>query len=190
MNTILTWPDKPTCHQQASAFKHHDMGLHWRPHRLNDPDSPYDYPFRTCSYCGSIHPEDLLKLANENVAVLTGSDWKYGWPHKFYVDNIPNPANGQMRCSGGFGGGAGQELEELKKKYPDLTNWRGNVRVGWEADRMSKAPPHTHAKWYNEHLLELNPDAFAAMTSMLLTKTGIAFKLKGDRLAYVAPLQH
>jgi hypothetical protein len=27
--------------------------------------------------------------------VLGGSDWKYGYPHKFYVNNIPNPEAGK-----------------------------------------------------------------------------------------------
>jgi len=39
---------------------------------------------RCCTYCGGIHPEDLVTLLNEGVR-LQNTDWKYGWPHKFYV---------------------------------------------------------------------------------------------------------
>src|SRR5688572_27163775 len=42
--------------------------------------------FRRCSFCGSIHPDDLA--AEENWTA-EWSDQKYGWPHKFYVD-VPN----------------------------------------------------------------------------------------------------
>jgi hypothetical protein len=49
---------------------------------------------RQCSYCGSVHPEDLLKLF-ETGAYLSGSDWKYGYPHKYYVEKVPNPKFGQ-----------------------------------------------------------------------------------------------
>lgn len=40
---------------------------------------------RHCNYCGSIHPEDLYNLLVEGKVVLGGSDWKYGYPHKFYI---------------------------------------------------------------------------------------------------------
>lgn len=44
--------------------------------------------FRRCSYCGSVHPQDLLKARNEGKigSVDRSVDWKYGWPHKIYVD--------------------------------------------------------------------------------------------------------
>lgn len=75
--------------------------------------------WRTCRYCGSIHPDDLTALlvqhgisrvTEERVdewarkvgtpehiglhdgltgLVLDEADWKYGWPHKVYVHNIP-----------------------------------------------------------------------------------------------------
>lgn len=38
--------------------------------------------FRTCSHCGSIHPEDLAAEDNWHAE---WADAKYGWPHKFYV---------------------------------------------------------------------------------------------------------
>lgn len=39
--------------------------------------------FRRCSYCGAIHPEDLVA---EPEWTPRWADPKYGWPHKFYVD--------------------------------------------------------------------------------------------------------
>ena len=32
----------------------------WRAPEPEGRDGPYGYPFRTCWYCGSIHPDDLL----------------------------------------------------------------------------------------------------------------------------------
>lgn len=43
--------------------------------------------YRHCSYCGSLHPQDLRAIL-EAGGKLSGSDWKYGWPHKFYVHPI------------------------------------------------------------------------------------------------------
>ena len=62
--------------------------MHWC-----KPDS--DRPFRHCSYCGSMHPLDLL-AGLEQGARLGGSDWKYGWPHKFYVYDYPNTGKYSM----------------------------------------------------------------------------------------------
>jgi hypothetical protein len=43
--------------------------------------------FRTCSFCGSIHPEDLAAELGSGVTV-DWADWKYGWPHKLYANGI------------------------------------------------------------------------------------------------------
>lgn len=40
----------------------------------------------TCNYCGSITPEYALRLLQITGQRYSGSDWKYGWPHKFYLD--------------------------------------------------------------------------------------------------------
>ena len=42
----------------------------------------------TCPYCGSISLEKLIKLLQTPGTRFSGSDWKYGWPHKFYVDAV------------------------------------------------------------------------------------------------------
>ena len=78
------------CHDgdpQGAIFDHS-----WRPPQLDR--EPYGEPFRSCAWCGSIHPDDLLALAD--VHPLTGemADRKYGWPHKVYIDGIPNPHAG------------------------------------------------------------------------------------------------
>jgi hypothetical protein len=68
------WPARPTVHD-ASRYLNPLIEPHWREH----------LGWRHCSYCRSIHPGDLL-TALARGATLGGSDWKYGWPHKFYVE--------------------------------------------------------------------------------------------------------
>lgn len=41
--------------------------------------------FYRCSFCGSIHPEELIKLLQKEGITIKFSDLKYGWPHKLYV---------------------------------------------------------------------------------------------------------
>lgn len=48
-----------------------------------------DRPWRSCSYCGSIHPQDLLGLDPGTVNRAEWADWKYGYPHKMYVEAGP-----------------------------------------------------------------------------------------------------
>jgi hypothetical protein len=107
---------------------------HWREPRLDA--EPYGYPFRTCSYCGSMHPEDLEKFLNEG-ATLDMADWKYGWPHKFYVEGIPNPQVGKMvNC------GSKSYFDEEKGERVD-------------EPLIQMAPTTTFAKFYNLHLGDL-----------------------------------
>lgn len=49
--------------------------------------------YRWCPYCGSVHPEDLQKALEAGVIRLGGSDWKYGFPHKFYVYPTGKPGS-------------------------------------------------------------------------------------------------
>lgn len=40
--------------------------------------------WETCSYCGSMSIDQVLKLLQTPGQAYSGADWKYGWPHKFY----------------------------------------------------------------------------------------------------------
>lgn len=75
----LLWPVRPACHDQdphAQTFE---------PTRWERRAEGY----RHCNYCGSLHPEDLHKVLLAG-ARLGGSDWKVGWPNKFYVYDAPS----------------------------------------------------------------------------------------------------
>jgi len=38
-----------------------------------------------CRYCGSMPPSETIRLLKDADTKVSGSDWKYGWPHKFYI---------------------------------------------------------------------------------------------------------
>jgi hypothetical protein len=73
----LVWPGN-----ESICAKHHNETFTY-------PKATYELrkenEFRQCSYDGSIHPEDLYIGLTRKGWTLEGSDWKYGWPHKFYV---------------------------------------------------------------------------------------------------------
>jgi hypothetical protein len=143
---------------------------------------PYEPTYRTCGYCGSIHPEDLVTFIAQG-ATLHGSDWKYGWPHKFYVEGIPNPIAGKMI----------PEFTYYGALYTPLPPNAERDDVGWRAKTAEyPAPPTQAAKWYNLHLLDQGYDtaALTALIDTLYRMTGILFHLTDDNeLRYSAPFR-
>jgi hypothetical protein len=156
----LIFPSKPTCHAKAQRFSKEEFC--WRAPRV-DAKYAINEPFRRCSYCGSIHPEDLIKLLGEG-AELQGADWKYNWPHKFYVNGIPN------------------KTTELLAKVG------GSFKDGVETSIIGPPPRECWTKWYNEHIMDdgFDQEARSALLSVL-EMSGIKFSMVGDKLHYTAP---
>lgn len=189
----VTWPERPTCHDEDYHAKQFATQT-WRDPRGDDPNSKYPVvsieTFRTCSYCGSIHPGDLVK-ALEAGATLGGSDWKYGWPHKFYVEGIPNPIAGREYPQYSYCDRPSKAMlaEGGWEQYQDGFSERdGTPKMSWRKKLyMAKCGPHTHAKWYNEHLKDLSPEAFAVLAPLLEKHAGTRFEMVDGKLAYSAP---
>lgn len=151
---------------------------------------PYVTGFRHCSYCGSLHPEDLI-TAIEAGAVLGGADWKYGWPHKFYV-TVPNKIAGKVVEMGGTSGPNinGDTPGAVWKStcgHSDCTE-RSSGHGYWKLPSMEPAPATCHVKFYNEHLSDCGPELLARLASLLKQHTGIEFRMDHERgLGYSAP---
>lgn len=178
------------CHGDTSGGGVFKLGSPvWREPQLQR--APYGESFRSCSYCGSIHPEDLIKLL-EAGATMHGADWKYGWPHKFYVENIPNPHGGKTVKMGSRIG-------------PDVTGttpgseWnstcghadcqlRTREHGYWELPFMEPAPKMMRAKFYNAHLKDCPDELFAKLAPLLKRHTGIEWTRDPERgVGYRAP---
>lgn len=99
-------------------------------------------PFRSCPYCGSIHPDDLREALAQG-ARLEGSDWKYGWPHKLYVHDIgPGKAWGKWYT---------KHLLDLSddaydQLAPVLSQHSGILFSRNESGRFYQAPYHGYQK--------------------------------------------
>lgn len=81
--TDLVWPEKPTNHIVRQPFRLL-RPYAWQTLNLVGADESETHMARSCNYCGSLHPEDLLKLIGDG-AELELADRKYGYPHKIYV---------------------------------------------------------------------------------------------------------
>ena len=99
---------------------------------------------------------------------MGGSDWKYGWPHKFYVYDIPNPHAGKHQV-----------------KVGSRSYMKDGVRV--EESDYALIKPTTHAKWYNIHLKDMDDAKFAEMSELLFTHASIKFARDEKGIKYSAP---
>lgn len=133
---------KITCHDSQTIMGYEAV---WRAPVL-DSTSVYSKEYRTCSWCGSLHPEDLLKIL-EAGGHLDVADWKYGWPHKFYV-NYPNL-------------NAGNEVV---------------IGRNDDGPMMGRAPAQNMSKWYNTHLKDVEGELFDKLCAAIHKQTGVRFE--------------
>ncbi len=114
---------------------------------------------RGCGYCGSMHPADLAD-ALRNGARLDPADRKYGWPHKFYVENVPNPHAGMLESRHGSSHPPQHEIDAGKwVRVPTgrFDTYTGEPTFSWyEAGKP--APATTYGKFYTEHLQDATPE--------------------------------
>jgi hypothetical protein len=125
--------------------------------------------YRTCSWCGSLHPQDFLRLRDERLVsgVDRSVDWKYGWPHKIYVD-LRNPEPDKLYCVGGSYGGERDRdpgpsyvhISELSKEQLAIALRDGSIRGSDDRSPERAAwllfgtRQLLHAKFYSVHTLE------------------------------------
>ena len=167
------YQENPICHDndwQAQRW----APTTWRPkgEKLH-PSNDLPMVFRTCSYCGSIHPEDLM-LALKAGAKLSGADWKYGWPHKFYVDQIPNTNAGAL-ASYISGTVRKEERAELEQRYPGKEVRFEETEYGLRYKVYEADGPTTHGKWYNLHFMDLDGPEFDELSALVEAQTGVKF---------------
>jgi hypothetical protein len=141
-------------------------GLIWRePQRYLDygrnyhAPGPYSRVMRSCSYCGSAHPIDLLAACERgDVVAMEVADLKYGYPHKIYID-LPNPIAGETVQIGSVS-------EPGKATVPT----------------MGAAPALVHAKFYLRHLSVLSEDEFMRLSSEIAKRTPLTLERRGDSM--------
>lgn len=150
--------------------------------------------FRRCSFCGSIHPDDL---AAEPSWRASWADRKYGWPHKFYVEGVANRHPETLRiitaCTQKQWDEALQALAEGRpvfglgggyKWYPvasipagvDISGWRledghySHVGLGSDATHF--------VKFYSIHLAD--PAVSDEVRGKIAARSGLRFRFTED----------
>lgn len=149
-------------------------------------ESSHGEHYRTCSFCGSINPEDL---AAEPIWRADWADRKYGWPHKFYVD-IPNLEPDRLFAIGSTSRfkeedrGRYVPFEELTEEQLAIVK-RDNWKTGPGQGIYFGTRPSHHAKFYSIHLSDA--ELSAEVKQIIERKSGLEFTfLANGRVSWKA----
>lgn len=124
--------------------------------------------FKCCGYCGSMDPVELAELIEAGKAIMSGSDWKYGYPHKFYVDVVnPHPEKQVIKCSSSI-------WDEKEQKRVET------VEYGPQGNTL-------HMKFYSNHLTLIDKETFAKVAPIISKACGIIWEMGDDGVCYRAP---
>lgn len=130
---------------------------------------------RHCAYCGSLHPADVAAAIRAG-ARGEWADRKYGWPHKAYFENIPNPHAGllESRSARTWPPDPGEE-DKWRKVQSSFNQSTGEPEyMWWEVGKP--AAPTTGGKFYSVHLQDATPADRATIESHL----GLMFEFSDD----------
>lgn len=164
----MIWPERPTAHDRDPWANKLQHASSWRA-----PDS--NYPYRTCSYCGSIHPEDLYsRIAGEAVKLPFDFDANQVKAHQAFEE-----------------AGGGKEHFEVyhqtlnqgyrhDREQPGIRFNLADMKYGWPHKFYIDGRGLSHAKWYNIHLLDQGYDAEAlgALITEIHRYSGLRFEVK------------
>lgn len=140
--------------------------------------------FRRCSYCGSIHPNDL---AMEEFWKAEWADRKYGWPHKFYVDIINRDPEQSYLI--GMATHPKNSSTERWVQTSDLTEAQQEIlgSMNYDSDALwylfGSRPTH-NAKFYTIHLKDPNLDP--EVRQRIEQRSGISFKFEDGKIYWNA----
>lgn len=146
--------------------------------------------FRRCSYCGSMHPEDL---AAEPEWRAEWADRKYGFPHKFYVD-IPNRDPEALFAIGSTSGGIPRygSLGDGGLTWIGRADLTAEQRAIAERDGHDREPYPTFVgfgtreshfgKFYTVHLAD--PAVSSETKAVIERRSGLRFHFDGGRVSW------
>jgi hypothetical protein len=131
-----------------------------------------------CNYCGSLSVAEAIKALETPGTQFSGSDWKYGWPHKFYLD-IPTGQPAQHTYTI-YDQGFLNEGRRVSKE--EWVEHKGSKGTGIE-----EGTGHIHAKFYTEHLVDATPEELARFNELSIKYLRISFEIADGVLRYRAP---
>ena len=105
-----------------------------------------------CDYCGSMTPQDAIRILKEEHSNGSGADWKYGWPHKFYLTGAND--KGIKFYSNHLYDTTPEEFKELS----DLIAKRLGIRFGMDERGLKyRAPYSDYQTWFGTGYDDMAP---------------------------------
>jgi hypothetical protein len=155
-------------------------------------DSRWKIQILTCNYCGSITVADAIKFLKQPGTHFSGSDWKYGWPHKFYIEPANPDAEDVVPC--------GSMSSDGSKEGDYWTCWahgdhlNGNTctcpkdrATGcWHSPIMGTFP-RIYCKFYNVHLITATDEEVKEFGELSYRTFGILWGRDENGIFYRAP---
>jgi hypothetical protein len=163
---------------QAADPVHHGEAARW-----HWAEPRHHEHFRRCSYCGCVHPDDL---AAEPVWRAEWADWKYGWPHKFYV-HMPNREPDRLFYTGSVSRWSEEyrargyiPTEELTDEQRAIL--RGDISHDPEPDQgwMLGTRDNHFGKFYTAHLAD--PAISDETKDVIQRRSGLRLTFAGGRV--------
>ena len=145
-----------------------------------------------CSYCGSVSPAEAIKFLKQPGTRFSGSDWKYGWPHKFYIEPV-NPNSDRLEeCGSESGPGIdgthpddrwvcyAHNRKECSCPKEKATGFWSRIHWGHYE--------HIYCKFYNNHLHDATEEEFREFAALSLKIFGIEWSKDSTKgLGYSSP---
>jgi hypothetical protein len=134
---------------------------------------------RSCEYCGSMHPADVAAAIRAG-AKGEWADRKYGWPHKAYFHDVPNPHAGMLEVRSSSTVKSERYQREVREpRYDEKTGERVADYVTY-TEEPQPASATTSGKFYTVHLQDATPEDRETIERHL----GIAFEFMGDGVSW------
>ena len=146
------------------------------PSLTGGPDEVITGQLRSCSYCGSMHPADVATAIRAG-ARGEWADRKYGWPHKAYFHDIPNPHVGLLESRSTSSNPPQSEIDAGKWRHVQsgYNSRTGEPTYTWH-EVGKPASLTTHGKFYTVHLMDATPED----RNVIEQNLGIAFNFMDD----------
>lgn len=156
-------------------------GAAWRGAEAPDIEAGRDTGrLRGCGYCGSMHPADVAAAIRAGARVEI-ADRKYGWPHKVYLREVPNPHAGLLEVRSSTSFPAAGYVEASDPRAPRFDSMTGKpLPPAKRWIRTSTADATTWGKFYTEHLQDATPEDRATIEGRL----GLRFEFKDGKVEW------
>ncbi len=145
-------------HENEMLSRNWETKFDWRGTRQAD-DSYVPDLFQTCTYCGSLTIDDAINAFETKGVQWSGSDWKYGWPAKFYID-VP--------CE------------------PFDRIWSSEYKVGEPPVHHHGTSTSRHHKFYATHLVDATPEQLERWNRVVAPIVGVSYEIRDEKLYFKA----